>query len=385
MGRFLSFLIFISIVLAVYGSAHYYVYKRFLSAFPEITQTALAILRIVLVVLVITFPLASILGRVSHNFVIKSLYWVSAIWIGLFFYIFLLTALMHGLGTILKLAGFLPNLESALGFNPARMGAFIVAILSISISIAGISSAYKKPDTTIVEIPIKNLPDHLNNFRIVQLSDIHLGIIVDESRLEKMIDIANSLNPDIVVITGDLMDAEALNAKCVTNPLKKLKTKYGAFAITGNHEFYAGVDEIVKRVQEAGVKFLRNESVKVTDGLIIYGIDDPDRRSVGLKPVKFEDVIDPEAKANVAILLYHRPEKLEEAQALGIDLILSGHTHKGQLWPFTLIAKLAFSHQAGHFIYKDTHQYVTRGAGTWGPPMRVLAPPEIPVIVLKKG
>lgn len=384
MGRFIGFAVFLLIVIAIYGSAHFYVYRRFSSAFPETSAAALTTIKIVLVFLVIAFPLASILGRVSHNFSIKTLYWVSAIWMGVFFYIFILTAIMHGLSGILKLMGFLPK-AGAVSINFARMSLLIAAALSTAFSAIGVRTAYQKPKTPTIEIAIENLPSHLDGLRIVQLSDIHLGIIVNENRLEKIVKLVNALAPDIVVITGDLMDAEALNARCIINPLKKLRTKYGAFAITGNHEFYAGVDEIVKRATEAGVKFLRNESINLLDGLVIYGIDDPDSRTSGLKPVRFEDVIEKDKKSAVSILLYHRPERLEKAAELKVDLMLSGHTHGGQLFPFSLLTSLFYIQDGGYYRYGNTHLYVTNGAGTWGPPIRFLTPPEIPVIVLKKG
>lgn len=383
MSRFIGFLIFFLIVTAIYGLAHFYVYKRFSSAFPEISDAALIAIRIALIFLVISFPLASTLGRVSHNFFIKTLYWISAIWMGIFFYIFLLTALSHGLSGLFHLTGFIAK-DSNSNLIFMRICFFTTIALSVLASALGIRTAYQKPKTPTIEVAIKNLPKHLDGFRIVQLSDIHLGLIVEEKRLERMVEVANSLEPDIVVITGDLMDAEALNARCIIEPLKKLRTKYGTFAITGNHEFYAGVDEIVKRATEAGVKFLRNEGIKLLDGLVIYGIDDPDRRTAGLKPVRFEDIIKKDKKADVSILLYHRPEMIKKAAELEIDLMLCGHTHGGQLFPFSLLTSLAYMQDSGHFKYDDTHIYVTNGAGTWGPPIRFLIPPEIPLIILRQ-
>jgi predicted MPP superfamily phosphohydrolase len=211
-----------------------------------------------------------------------------------------------------------------------------------------------------------------------------MGLIIQGKRLENIVALTNSLNPDIIVITGDLVDEQALRMENLIEPLQRLKSKYGVFACTGNHEFFAGIDKSTDFIKKAGVTLLRNRWIEVAGGLQLVGRDDP----VGARVVheqipplaEIMKGIDPQKPI---ILLYHTPgTTMDELQRLGINLQLSGHTHQGQLWPFRYIVKMIFAMPYGLFSSGNTTVYVNRGTGTWGPPMRVGAPPEIAFITL---
>jgi predicted MPP superfamily phosphohydrolase len=239
--------------------------------------------------------------------------------------------------------------------------------------------------TTEVTIPVRGLDSSLEGLTLVQLSDLHLGMIVGVGRLERIVERVRELNADLVVITGDLVDEDASGLDWMIEPLRRLRSRHGVLAVTGNHEFYTGVSQVERLAAAASIRFLRNEGVTVADGLVVYGMDDPQAAFWGGSRVALEDVVGPKARGSAAILLHHQPIGFERATSMGVDLMLSGHTHAGQLWPIPWISRLLYPWKHGHHVLGTSHMYVSAGVGTWGPPMRVGAPPEIVRITLVRA
>jgi predicted MPP superfamily phosphohydrolase len=279
-------------------------------------------------------------------------------------------------GDILRLLFF-----RAVPDRPAVCG--IMAAVAVAISIYGLIEA-RSIGVTRLTVPMPNLPAALDGLRIAQISDVHMGRIVRGPRLERIVTLVNDLQPDLIVITGDLVDAEALHMEDLVQPLRRLKSRYGVYAVPGNHEFFAGIDQARAFVEQAGATMLRNRWVTVAGALQLVGWDDPvGARIAGENIPPLTEVMRGIDRTRPTILLYHTPlTTLEQLQFLGIHLQLSGHTHQGQLWPFNYIVRRIFRTPYGRFTAGDTTIYVSRGTGTWGPPMRMGAPPEITLVTL---
>lgn len=257
-------------------------------------------------------------------------------------------------------------------------------VLSLAITIYGYFEA-GNIRTERISIKSAKIPEG-PGIRVVQISDVHLGLIVREGRLRSILEAVKRAGPDILVCTGDLVDGQISRLNGLADMLREIKPRYGKFAITGNHEFYAGIRQSLKFTEEAGFTILRGRSVQ--GPVVIAGVDDPTANAFGPGPggpAASEDELlknASEAGKKFTILLKHRP-LVNKASAGLFDLQLSGHVHKGQICPFGILTKLYYPLDAGlGKLPGGSHLYVSRGSGTWGPPIRFMAPPEITIIDL---
>jgi predicted MPP superfamily phosphohydrolase len=235
-------------------------------------------------------------------------------------------------------------------------------------------------------IQTDKLPQGTDGITIVQISDVHLGLIIRCDRLVSILEVVKAAKPDIFISTGDLVDAQINHLPGLRELLQDIQAKHGKFAITGNHEYYAGLDAALEFTRHAGFTMLRGEARDIGP-IVIAGVDD--RTSVQMKmgrPVTDHDVLSKLDRKKFVLFLKHQPHPDENAIGL-FDLMLSGHTHKGQIWPFTYISRRAHPLHAGRYdVGKGSVVYTSRGTGTWGPPIRFLSPPEVTVIeVVRKG
>jgi predicted MPP superfamily phosphohydrolase len=239
---------------------------------------------------------------------------------------------------------------------------------------------YIRTETIVLKSPKITKP-----IRIVQISDVHLGLLIREPRLSRILKKVVAASPDILVSTGDLVDGQTDSLNGVGKLLKRIKPPLGKYAVTGNHEFYAGLDRSLEFMNEAGFRVLRGEATSVAGLINIAGVDDPAGRSDGpSRGVPERQLLSGVPKDKFTLFLKHRPDVEQSSEGL-FDLQLSGHAHKGQLFPFTLVVRLVFPRIAGLYqLSSGSWLYVSRGTGTWGPPIRFLAPPEITVIDLRK-
>jgi predicted MPP superfamily phosphohydrolase len=237
---------------------------------------------------------------------------------------------------------------------------------------------------TRIEISLRHLPADLDGLSLVQLSDVHYGMLHENGRLSDLVRRVNELQPDLVVFTGDLVDADVSHMDEMAGPLSALKARLGLFAVMGNHEFFAGADRAEAIMKQAGIQVLRDKIEVLPGELQILGIDDPAIARGGGHPLPdFEGLIKTLDPEKPSILLYHQPLHFEEVAAEKVGLQLSGHIHGPQLLPMVPLARIFYPRMQGLFRLDDSYLYVSRGVGTGGPPMRLASPPEIAHITLR--
>ncbi|WNI29705.1 metallophosphoesterase [Streptomyces sp. ITFR-6] len=244
----------------------------------------------------------------------------------------------------------------------------------------GTYGVLRGPRVKRVTIPLARLPRSAHGFRIAVVSDIHLGPILGRAHTQRIVDTVNRTQPDLIAVVGDLVDGSVADLGPAAEPLARLRSRHGAFFVTGNHEYYSGAAQWVDHVRELGMHPLENARVEI-DGFDLAGVNDIGGESEGQGP-DFGRALGDRDRSRAAVLMAHQPVLIDEAVAHGVDLQLSGHTHGGQLWPGNYIAELSNPTVAGLERYGDTQLYVTRGAGAWGPPVRVGAPSDITVVEL---
>jgi hypothetical protein len=256
-----------------------------------------------------------------------------------------------------------------------------VAVLA---AFAAFFSARLGPRIVRVEVAVPQLSAEADGLTIAHLSDVHLGTILGPHFLERVIDLTEGLGPDVVAITGDLVDGDAGVVEEMVPQMRTLAAPRGVFAVLGNHEYYAGRDRSRRLFENAGYTVLDNSAVEVAPGVYVAGV--PDARGsaqTGAAEADLETAIAGIGPDRVVVLLQHSPEDEQRAAAAGVDLMLNGHTHGGQIWPFNLLVRKAYPHIAGIYRVGDMTQIVSRGTGQWGPPMRLFAPSEIYLITLR--
>lgn len=278
-----------------------------------------------------------------------------------------------------------PRTLSRRQFLTRATGGAALAVGGASVG-RGMLEARGEHQVVDVEVRLAKLPRALDGFSIVQLSDLHVGMTIDRAFVQRVVDRANQLAPDLIVLTGDLVDGKVADLRDEIAPLSQLRAPHGVFAVTGNHEYYSGADEWIAEVTRLGARYLRNQRVAIggAEGFDLAGVDD---YTAAGWPGHGEDLAAALANrdpSRAVVLLAHQPRQVRRTAGHGVDLQLSGHTHGGQIWPWHYIVKLQQGGLlGGRYDYQGTQLYVSRGCGYWGPPVRVLAPLEIPRIILR--
>lgn len=379
--------LFLITFLSLYGSLHVYAYIRLRSIFPAST-TALTFLACLMSLMAVSPLLVRMAEGAEFARTASILAWPAYIWMGC---IFILCIFLATLDVIRTLAWLMHRYSGTAvpGFLSAASTGEIALLLAMITSGYALYEA-RKVRTEQVTIPTSKLAPESGRLRIVQISDVHIGILYRESRLGELLKVVRNANPDILVSTGDLVDGR-LSREDVASRLDRMAamiaavpTRAGKFAVAGNHEFYAGIGPSLAFTRAAGFTVLRNQSSQLPEGITISGIDDPAGQRHDAAPTSVSEalLVHSLQKNRFHVLLKHRPVVAASSDGL-TDLQLSGHVHKGQLFPFNLLVRLKFpipcgtsSTAAGSLIH------VSRGSGTWGPPMRFLAPPEVTIIDL---
>ncbi|MFG2590832.1 metallophosphoesterase [Streptomyces sp. NPDC048438] len=244
----------------------------------------------------------------------------------------------------------------------------------------GTYGVLRGPRTKRITVPLAGLPRSAHGFRIAVVSDIHLGPILGRAHTRRIVDAINATGSDLVAVVGDLVDGSVADLGPAAEPLAGLEARHGSYFVTGNHEYFSGAAEWVDHVRELGLHPLENARVEIA-GFDLAGVNDVAGESEGQGP-DFARALGDRDRSRASVLLAHQPVVIDEAVEYGVGLQLSGHTHGGQLWPGNLLAELANPTVAGYERYGDTQLYVSRGAGAWGPPVRVGAPSDITVVEL---
>lgn len=371
--------LFLLVYFSIYGGVHLYAFLKLKRGFA-LGLPAYLILAIFMILMVVSPIVMRISERHGYEALARGLAYIGFTWMGLLFifisasFFFDIYRLLHFLARMLTqrpLADFTLTL---------RNFCTLAILLSFAVVIYGYFEALHIR-TEHVTVKTRKIPENIGRFRVVQISDVHLGLIVGKSRLKRILRQVKDARPDILVSTGDLVDGQMDDLEALTDMFQNIPTKYGKFAITGNHEFYAGLDRALAFTEKAGFTMLRGEGITVSNILNVAGVDDPARKRYGPDRAASERaLLERMPREKFTLFLKHQP--VISSESLGMfDLQLSGHTHKGQIFPFNLVTKLYYRMHTGlSKVNGNALLYVSRGSGTWGPPVRFLSPPEVTVI-----
>ncbi|HEY3451557.1 MAG TPA: metallophosphoesterase [Myxococcales bacterium] len=368
----LFWVVFVAVFLSVYGFAHFYFLRH---AIPALSSSRRV--RVALVALCVALGLSFLGGRFLEGWRIclasKALVWVGSLWMGVVLYAFLATLVADLVRLAERRWHFLP--ASA---TPRRIVA-LCSVAILAVVAAGFANAWT-PRPRTLQVPIAKRAGALDKLTVVLASDIHLGTIVGKQRFSRMVETINALQPDVILLAGDIIDEDLKPVidEDAGDTLRQLKARYGVFGITGNHEFIAGVDAAVGYLEEHGVRMLRDRTVEIAGAVVIAGRDDVSAPRFGAPERRpLPEVLRGVDPSKPVILLDHQPKDFGPALESKVDLQISGHTHNGQLFPFFLITRAIYELSWGLEQRAGTWFYVSCGAGTWGPPLRLAAEPEI--------
>ena len=365
----------------LYSGMHLYFFARIRGAF-HLSSVGVIGLIIFMVIMILAPVAVRMFERHGYETLARVMSYTGYIWMGIMFIFFTISLLLE-LSRLLIYTG---ELVLHRDFSYLKVPPLHALILPLLISLGVNTYGYFEAKNIRIEnITIKSakIPESSSKIRIVQISDVHIGLIVRNERLQRMVEELKKLEPDVVVSTGDLVDGQLNNLEGPTALLREIHPRLGKFAITGNHEFYAGIRQSVDFMRDTGFVVLRGEGVNVAGVINIAGVDDPAGARYGLSSgVSEHRMLSILSGKYFTLLLKHQPVVNGAVSGL-FDLQLSGHTHGGQIFPFNLVTSRFFQHYRGYFdLPNHSYLYVNRGAGTWGPPIRFLSPPEITVIDL---
>ena len=359
----------IAIVQSSFFLAYWFLYRTWIDFWWPISSHAAFALRIALAVLCVSFVVAMVLSFRFSNPLVRFTYWIAAVWLGLSNYLFVAACLAWLTDIVLRL---LISANARFAARPYMAGVLLISAVG-AVIYGMLNARYVRLRRITVSLP--NLPESWRGRSALLVSDLHLGHINGAAFARRIAAAARKLNPAIMFIAGDLFDGTRIDPASLAAPLCEISPPHGIFYVGGNHEEFGGAAHYEDALRRIGIRVLHTERV-VLDGLQIIGV--PYGHSTHLLPLRaFLEGLNLH-NAPASILLHHVPTQLPIAEHAGVSLQLSGHTHGGQFFPFTLVTRRAF----GKFTYGlqrfgAMQVYTSSGAGTWGPPMRVGTHPEI--------
>jgi predicted MPP superfamily phosphohydrolase len=345
---------------------------------PALASPSAAVLLVLLLAgSLVLAPAAMLARRLLKPPAADRLTWVGMLFMGFFSSLFVLWLLRE----VVLLAAWLVARAGAPLPPLATPSAWAVLALALAATLGGLLNARRTARVKPVQVAIRNLPAGLAGFRIVQISDIHVGPTIKAGYLQKIVDRVNTLDADVVAITGDLVDGSVRELAAQVAPLAQLRARHGVYFVTGNHEYYSGVHGWLAELRRLGIRVLHNEHVLLRHGgaeLVLAGVTDFNGHH--FDPAHKSDPVAALAGAPaeaVKVLLAHQPRSATAAAQAGFDLQISGHTHGGQFFPWKYFVPLQQPFTAGLHQLDRLQVYVSRGTGYWGPPKRIGAPSEI--------
>ena len=371
--------LFLLIYFSIYGGVHLYAFLKLKRGFA-LGLPAYLILAIFMILMVVAPIVVRISERHGYETLARGLAYIGFTWMGLIF-IFISVSFFFD---IYRLLHFLAKMLTRSPLEDFTLSLRNFCTIAILVSFAVVIYGYFEAlhiRTEHVTVKTCKIPEKIGRFRVVQISDVHLGLIVGESRLKRILRQVRDARPDILVSTGDLVDGQMDDLEMLTDMFQKISVTYGKFAVTGNHEFYAGIDRALAFTEKAGFTVLRGEGLTVSNFLNVAGVDDPARKRYGPdREASEKALLEKMPREKFTLFLKHQPVISRESLGM-FDLQLSGHTHKGQIFPFNLVTKIFYRMHTGlSKVDGNALLYVSRGSGTWGPPVRFLSPPEVTVI-----
>lgn len=391
MGRVSGLVIFVAIALSLLFAIHYYLWLRLVRD-PHLPSPWGAIASAAVVLAALGVP-ATFLLRKASPATVALIVWPAFIWLGLMFLLVVLLAgtdvLRVGLALGRRAAGAQTTSVDRREFFARWVAGAAFAVAS-GLGAFAMRSALGPVAVRRIEIPLRRLGRKQDGITLAQLTDLHIGPTIGHQDLADIVRRTNALDPDVVAITGDLVDGTVDELRDAVAPLANLKAKYGVFFVTGNHEYFSGAQAWVDEISRLGIRVLRNERVPIGEDGGLFDLAGVDDRSAARsrEDGHGEDLhkaLNGRDRERAVVLLAHQPRTVLDAAAFGVDLQLSGHTHGGQIWPFGALVRLQQRFLTGLARHGDTLIYVSRGTGYWGPPMRLLAPAEITQIVLRSA
>ncbi|WPD21670.1 MAG: metallophosphoesterase [Candidatus Electrothrix scaldis] len=386
----LYFLIFFTIALGVHALMHYYFWRRMVKD-TDLSRSGKRFGTAAVLALFLLLPVSRLLLKFFSFHQLFPLLWLAYLWLGilmLFFFFFLFADILKNL---FKATRCITSKKQTLP-DPgrrrflARSLAASASVLVLGTSAFAIKKCIDPPTVNTFSIKLTGFPPGLKGFSLVQISDIHIGAMSMRAELEEIVAIVNELQPDLVAITGDLMDGTVEELAGELSPLAKLKAPHGVFFVTGNHEYYSGVEKWLPEIERLGITVLNNSRIEIrqgSDAFVLAGVTDDQAGKFGKEHAPdFNKALGGISKTSAVVLLAHQPRAVEEASQYGVDLVLSGHMHGGQIWPFMYLAPIQQPYLKGFYQHNKTLLYVSQGTGYWGPPMRLGTSKEITKFIL---
>jgi len=390
-GWVVFFIVALSMMLVLHG----YVGVRFIAPFSLTPGMSLIYWALLIILSIIPIGAMVLRFRGIENDLVDGLLWVGYTSLGIFslaFVLFLFRDLGWMAATAFGKLGSIFQAESAADPGPMlERRQFVIlamnwAILGVTtlLGIVGLFQARFKPLLQTVQIPTGKYSEKLGRLKMVQISDLHVGPTIKAKYVRQVVEQINALEPDLIFFTGDMVDGSVKRLTGDVEPLRELRSKYGTFFVTGNHEYYSGADHWVEKVKELGMTPLMNEHVVLDiegEQLVLAGVTDfmaaQINKAHGSNPQKALK----DAPQNLpTILLAHQPGTADMVKEMDIDLMVCGHTHGGQYIPFNWAVAKAHKYVAGLYKQGEMMVYVNQGTGYWGPPLRLGIPSEITLL-----
>lgn len=374
MSRIAQLVTGLGVLFLVTSLMHTYFWWRLIGT-TELPKSWRLYLALILILLAFFFPLPFFASRYFAAPWREMVLWIGFVWMGVAFLLF-----------VTLLAAELPRLFLSKSYSHWITLSALAATLLLS-SFA-LWSASREPIVKKIQISLPKLPPSMSGTTILQISDLHAGGLVSQKQIDSIFQITKELEPDLIVITGDLIDGSTKEQGKSVVSLGELEPKEGLYFVTGNHEYYSGVSDWLTYLEKLGVRVLQNERVRIgneREGFDLAGVHDPTSARFASGGPDLEKALQGRDVKVALVLLAHNPRNIEESRDAGVDLQISGHTHAGQLWPFNFIVKIFYPHVEGLYQVGETQLYVNPGTGYWGPPMRLGTRSEITLIELVSG
>lgn len=378
----MSFFLFFAVALSLIGAVHYYIWARLVRdmALPLWAHRGLTLL---VLALCLSIPLTFWFGRRLPLDSTRPLMLLAFGWLGMVFLLLVVLGMSEllraGIGVWARFASDLPPDDPQRRLTLSRMVGGSVALVSGGLGALATHQGLTRLVVKQVKVALPRFPTSLNGFSIVQISDVHVGPTIRRQFIERIVERVNALKPDLIAITGDLVDGSVEQLAKHIAPLADLNATHGVFFVTGNHEYYSGVEAWCSELRRIGIQVLQNERVQIGDGAHSFdlaGVDDYSAGRFGQGP-SLQRALEGRDPEREVVLLAHQPRAVFEASEAGVGLQLSGHTHGGQIWPWNIFVRLQQPVVSGLERFGNTLVYVSNGTGYWGPPMRLGAPAEI--------
>ena len=376
--------IFFSIFFLLYSAINYYIFIRgwqALAAVPVLKPFYMA----VFLIAALSYFISKIFSENLPSYLYDIFLWIGSFWFAYILYLFLAIIFIDLLRLINWQLDFFPLIIKNNYVQTKLIALIVVFVISTVVIFLGYLNT-RNIQINTYNLEIKKGKSKLNNLNIVMASDFHMTPLNNGKLLDQIVSKINALNPDIVLLPGDIVDDKAsiLTHRNIGPAFYNIKSKFGVFASTGNHEFITGINTSAQFITDHGMKLLRDSLVLIDNSFYIAARDDRSITSfTGLKRKPLKEILLDAENGYPVVLLDHTPLQLEEAEQNNIDLQLSGHTHHGQLFPLNLITSMIYEVSWGYLKKGKTQYIVTSGAGTWGPPVRTGSNAEIVNLKIK--